>query len=419
MTGAYSVIANGGQRVPPVAISRILDHNGNVVYEYKPGAGEQVIRPEHAFLISSILSDNEARSPMFGNNSVLALPFQAAAKTGTTNDYRDNWTLGYTPDLAVGVWVGNADYTPMQNTTGVTGAAPIWASFMEYAVPKITAGNPSGFVKPSGIVDRVICSVSGTEPSQWCPDQRSEYFASDKLPSPSSQDLWSKVTFDTWTGLRASSNCSQFNKEEFALNISDPWAIGWIQNNSDGRAWAEKYGFKDPLLFAPLRDCNADDPHPVIEVNLQTDGQTITTSPLDISGKVDVSNDFKDFVIEYGLGDNPAEWNGLANVNQPFPQPGIIYSWDLTSIPQGMITLKITMHNNHGGYAEKQFHLNMLLSTPTPTVTPTPTTTLTPTITPQLTPTPLITPYSTPTDTQEAPPWVTPTETFVPSSVGP
>ena len=67
---------------------------------------------------------------MFGANSVLNLPFPAAAKTGTTNDFRDNWTLGYTPDLAVGVWVGNADYTPMQNTTGLTGAAPIWADFM-------------------------------------------------------------------------------------------------------------------------------------------------------------------------------------------------------------------------------------------------------------------------------------------------
>ena len=80
---------------------------------------------------------------MFGANSVLNLPFQAAAKTGTTNDFRDNWTLGYTPDLAVGVWVGNADYTPMINTTGLSGAAPIWSAFMKYAVPLITNNNPA------------------------------------------------------------------------------------------------------------------------------------------------------------------------------------------------------------------------------------------------------------------------------------
>ena len=97
MTGAYAVIANDGKRVPPFAILKILDHEDHVVFEYQPPAGDQVIRPEHAFLITSILSDNEARTPMFGANSVLNLPFPAAAKTGTSNDYRDNWTLGYTP----------------------------------------------------------------------------------------------------------------------------------------------------------------------------------------------------------------------------------------------------------------------------------------------------------------------------------
>ncbi|HEX2998168.1 MAG TPA: transglycosylase domain-containing protein, partial [Anaerolineales bacterium] len=92
LTGAYSVFANGGKRVPPIAILKIVDFTGKVVYEYTPPQGEQVIRAEHAFLISSILSDNDARSWMFGRNSLLNLPFQVAAKTGTTNDFRDNWT---------------------------------------------------------------------------------------------------------------------------------------------------------------------------------------------------------------------------------------------------------------------------------------------------------------------------------------
>jgi penicillin-binding protein 1C len=128
LTGAYAIFANGGLRIPPVAITKIVDHSGEIVYEYQPPSGDQVVRPEHAFLITSILSDNAARTPAFGPNSLLNLPFPAAAKTGTTNDYRDNWTLGFTPDIAVGVWVGNADYTPMKNTSGLTGAAPIWLS---------------------------------------------------------------------------------------------------------------------------------------------------------------------------------------------------------------------------------------------------------------------------------------------------
>ncbi|MCK6540385.1 MAG: hypothetical protein L6Q26_10030, partial [Anaerolineales bacterium] len=85
---AFSVFANGGKKVPPVSILKIVDFAGNVIYEYQPPEGEQVIRPEHAFLISSILSDNEARSWMFGRNSVLNLPFPAAAKTGTAGDPR-------------------------------------------------------------------------------------------------------------------------------------------------------------------------------------------------------------------------------------------------------------------------------------------------------------------------------------------
>jgi membrane peptidoglycan carboxypeptidase len=102
LTGAYGVFANAGRRLPPVSISRIEDSRGEVVYEYEPPVVDPVVRPEHAYLISSILADNAARTPAFGANSILNLPFEAAVKTGTTNDFRDNWTLGYTPDLAVG-----------------------------------------------------------------------------------------------------------------------------------------------------------------------------------------------------------------------------------------------------------------------------------------------------------------------------
>jgi len=413
MTGAYSVIANGGRLVPPVAISRILDHNGNVVFEYQTPPGDQVIRPEHAFLITSILSDNDARTPMFGGNSVLNLPFPVAAKTGTSNDYRDNWTLGYTPDIAVGVWVGNADYKPMQDITGMTGAAPIWSQFMQFTIQQLINGNPTPFSKPSGIVDRVICSVSGTEPSQWCPDQRTEYFAAAQLPQPSSQDLWTKVVFNTWTGLRASTACSDFTKEEFALNVTDVWAIGWIQNDTAGKDWANEMGFSDPILFAPSRECQSNDPHPTIEFSSLTEGQTITASLLDILAKVDVSADFKSYTLAYGLGDNPIDWKLLYEGSQPVSQPGKIFSWDLKDIPPGIVTLKITMNSIRGGYAERTIHLNMLVSTPTQTVTPTMTSTPTQTATPTQTPTLIVTqtPTHTPTATQTAIPLTTDTPT--------
>lgn len=415
LTGAYSVFANGGRRVAPVAITRITDHNGNVLYQYEPPAGDQVVRPEHAYLISSILADNEARSPMFGLSSVLALPFQAAAKTGTTNDFRDNWTVGYTPDVAVGVWVGNPDYTPMVNTSGLTGAAPIWAEFMQRAVQQLVGSSATPFFRPAGIVDRVICTVSGTEPSQWCSSQRSEVFAADQLPLPSSQDLWSRVLFDTWTGLRASAACADYTDEEFALNVTDVWAVAWIQNDSQGRSWAEQNGFSDPILFAPARECRAEDPRPNLNFASLSEGQTLTTSPVDIYAVAFASADFLNFKLEYGIGDNPVEWIALTEGNQPVTQAALIYKWDLSEIPPGVVTLRLTMNSIRNTSARRLVHLNIQVPTRTPTPTATATATLTPTPTATTTATPTITPLPSDTPTLTPPPVELPTATPSPT----
>lgn len=380
LTGAYSVFANSGKLVAPVAITRIVDYQGNEIYAYSPPAGDQVIRGEHAYLIADILSDNEARAPMFGVNSALNLPFRVAAKTGTTNEFRDNWTLGFTPDLVVGVWVGNADYTPMVNTSGLTGAAPIWSQFMQYAVPTLTGGNPTWFTRPAGIMDRVICSVSGAEPSEWCPSQRSEIFASDQPPLPKEQDLWQQVRVDTWTDLRASSTCPEFTQDRFVINITDPFAIKWINETDQGRGWAEGMGFTLPIAFAPARECSESDPHVKVQFGGLNDGQVITSSTLDVYAAVSATGNFSRYHLEYGLGDSPVEWMTLAsNLTAQFEQPERIYTWDLVNVPSGNVTLRIFVESTTGGHAEKRVHLILNAPTPTPTLTPTPTDTPTPT----------------------------------------
>ncbi len=415
MTSAYGAIANGGLRFAPYAITKIQDLTGKVVYEHTVSS-EQAIRPEHAYLISSILSDNNARAPMFGPNSVLALPFTAAAKTGTTNDFRDNWTLGYTPDLVTGVWVGNADYTPMVNTTGLTGAAPIWAEFMQVAVPKLTGNNPTAFFRPATIVDRVICAISGAEPSQWCPEQRSEVFAADQLPLPREQDLWTKVLFDTYTNLRASVACGNFSKEDFAINVTDPWAIAWIQSNPDGQAWAEKMGFEKPFRFVPSRDCTANDPRTSLAISSPSEGQAISVNPLDIFGQADATADFKSYTLSYGMGNDPVEWKVLKESNQPINQAEKLYTWNLTEafpegIPSGVVTVKLEVFSIRDTSAVIKVHINLQVPTPTPTPTSTPTETPTPT----LTPTSTLTPTETLTPTQEPSATVTPTLTPEPT----
>ncbi|HYO48718.1 MAG TPA: PBP1A family penicillin-binding protein, partial [Chloroflexia bacterium] len=147
MTTAYSTFANGGMAVDADPILRIIDSQNRVLYcngAYltAEGAcsetqvsdkvpGRQALDPRHAFMITSILSDNRARSAAFGPNSPLRVSFPAAAKTGTTDDNRDSWTMGYTPNLTVGVWVGNSNNAEMLKVTGAIGAAVIWHNMME------------------------------------------------------------------------------------------------------------------------------------------------------------------------------------------------------------------------------------------------------------------------------------------------
>lgn len=418
LTYAYATMANGGRQIPPVAITKIEDSQGNVVYEYQTPSGEQVIRAEHAFLISSILSDNEARTPAFGSNSVLKLPFPVAAKTGTTNDFRDNWTMGYTPDLAVGVWVGNADYTPMQDTSGLTGAAPIWAKFMKQAIERMTGGNPSPFVRPAGIVERVICAISGTLPSKYCPRQRSEYFAADQLPKPAEEDLWKKVEVDTWTNKLASSECSEYTKDVLGLNVDDPWAIKWIRNTNQGEMWSKSMGLKKYPYIIRDQYCSLEDPRPIIAFASPRQDDVISSSPLKIFAKVDATGKFKNFTLEYGIGTEPEEWELLEESEDPVTSTSEIYSWDVSEIPPGWITLRIYMNSTRGSnYAQKQIQLDMQVPTPTPTPTATftPTPTFTPTLTPTPTPTPTLTPTSTPTPTPTHTPTPTATDTPTPT----
>jgi hypothetical protein len=422
MTGGYAVIANGGVKVTPVAISKIVDYKGNLVYEYQPPNGEQVLRPEHAFLISSILSDNAARSPTFGANSVLNLPFQVAVKTGTSNDSIDNWTIGFTPDLAVGVWVGNADYTPMENTTGLTGAGPIWAEFMTFAINRLTGGNPTAFSMPAGIEQHTICTVSGTQPSKWCPGQHQEYFAANQPPLPPEDDLWRQAQLDTWTGLLASDECtSAYTDDRLVINVTDEWARKWIVENENGQQWARDMGFKD-VSFIPSRKCNASDPRPHLQFVAPMDGQTITQNALDISIEANATAGFRSWRLEWSTKADSENWNTLVSKTTiPVTVPTKVYTWDLSGMPSGQIFLRLYMKGEGSAFADKNISLNLVVPTPTPI--PTSTTTLTPSVTPiptsTFTPFPSDTPVPIPTDipTETPVPTDIPTETPVPTDI--
>ncbi|MGI8587636.1 MAG: penicillin-binding protein [Chloroflexia bacterium] len=194
MTSAYGTFADRGVHMPPQAILEVRDGRNNLLFKYDPDKAQanRAITPQQAYLITNILSDNAARTPIFGANSALKLSRQAAAKTGTTEDYRDSWTLGYTPNLVVGVWVGNDDDRPMSKVAGSRGAGPIWHNFMEgvFAGPNLEAdlklpseaAPPTTFEEPPGMVRAQVCATSGLKPNEADTDIITELFIAGTEP---------------------------------------------------------------------------------------------------------------------------------------------------------------------------------------------------------------------------------------------
>lgn len=180
MATAFGVFANGGYRIDLHPILKIVDKQGKILEEYKPLKspifGKKVLPDGVAFIISDILADNGARLLEFGDSSQLKIPKQVVSvKTGTTNDFRDNWTIGYTPSYLVAAWVGNNNNSPMSGlVSGITGAAPIWNDIMSQLL-KDKPQQP--MQRPSDIIQKQICSDTGFFPQagSTCPT-RLEYF---------------------------------------------------------------------------------------------------------------------------------------------------------------------------------------------------------------------------------------------------
>jgi membrane carboxypeptidase/penicillin-binding protein PbpC len=199
MAVAFGVFANSGIKQNLVSILKVEDWHGKILEETKIKEGDRIIPMEVAYIISHILLDNNARSAAFGESSYLNVRGhpEVSVKTGTTNDKRDNWTIGYTPEAVVAVWVGNNDNTPMSAVaSGVTGASPIWNKIMRETLDRIEDGKLAGtgqikekhshvwMSKPDGVIGHNVCATSGTleatassETSQNenCPS-RFEYF---------------------------------------------------------------------------------------------------------------------------------------------------------------------------------------------------------------------------------------------------
>ena len=387
MTGAFATFANEGVRMETSPILRIADSRGNVLLDNSRPAGQQAISPEHAYLITDILADDQARCAAFGCPNVLELSRPAAVKTGTTDDYRDAWTVGYTPDLAVGVWVGNSDNAPMIEVPGAAGAGPIWHTFMESAL----ADQPvRDFERPSGIVEYQICADSGTQPADHCPDRITEVFAAEQPPLDESHDWYQMVKVDAITGLRANEMCPGNVVQRLMLDIKDPRGREWV------RTHPEQFS---GLTLAPLDECTGGD-RPRVMITSPADGQTVG-DVVDVFGTVQLPG-FQRYEAQYGIGHNPQGWGWISGPHLAQVQDGLLTRWDTRHLAPGPYTLRVRAFNEQQQAVEALVRVHIPAPAPTATPWPSPT------------PWPTSTPWPTPTPTRQLTPLPTATSPFSP-----
>lgn len=407
MTGAFAVFANNGVYMPPIAIDRVEKEDGSVVCQFTPPAqnangvplcqtidntGVEIVKPQYAYLLSNILSDNAARTPAFGPNSALKLSRPAAVKTGTTNDYRDNWTIGYTPDLITGVWVGNADNTPMEHISGVTGAGPIWHNFMEAAL----ANRPVlDFARPNGIVEMEVCADSGTQPSPYCPNRKKELFFASQPPPPADQDWYQMLS------------CNGVEQVYIVLpDDAYQWAI-------QQEAWQGK-----PLATKSQCNPSVTPGNPTVFITSPADGSTVN-GVVPIVGTVTMPN-FQQYDLRYGVGWEPGSWEWISGPHEAEVTDGQLGEWNTNDLPDGDYTLLVVVRGKSGERVEARTRVHVQNSAPTPTATPLPIDTPMPV--PTLTAAPTEAPTALPTETPAPSPTPepftpTPTSTPPPTSV--
>lgn len=422
MAGAFNALASQGRFQKPFAIARIENRQGEVLFEHIPASAEasQVVRAEHAFLLSHILSDNDARQPEFGVNNNLVIPgHRATAKTGTSGstaaDVRDAWTIGYTPHVVAAVWVGNTANEPLEpSASGYRVASPIWNAFMSrYLADK----QQIDFESPPGVVEVEICADSGTRPGPGCRERRLELFAEDQLPLDSDHDFIQTVSIDLWTNLLANEACveSVYQANFFSLLvIGDDTVLErertvvrrWLEESGTGRNWANARNIGTPLRLPPTESCNENTPRPIAIIDRPANGEEVIDS-VEIWGSVGGPN-FEGYRVEFGFSHEPGGWGPVQEMQTTPVENGLLAIWDTSTLTpnSGPITIRVIIFGPDNRFTAENdpvtFERRVLLALLEPTPTATPTSTPTATSTP--------TPTNTSTATQTSTPSVTPTE---------
>ncbi len=280
LTAAYGAFATGGHQVTPCSIktmSNFEDSVSGIGYSVCPRFNIQypisnaILDPRAVYLVTDVLSDNDARSEQFGLFSPLRLPFPAAAKTGTTTKWRDNWTMGYTPQRVVGVWVGNADGRPMSHISGVDGAGPIWHDVMLAAHEQLPV---TPFDEPPGIERREVCITNGLTPGPDCPYRRAELYLAE---SPVRQVETEYTRVDGKLIWRAPTELRDWARENHV-----PFVAASLPMTSDGQSPISNLQYDHTLSFSHLVTLSSPAPntHLLIDSHLPPEAQQLEVTAM-------------------------------------------------------------------------------------------------------------------------------------------
>lgn len=390
---AFSVMANNGvmvgepvpelkqrpgyRELQPVAILRVEDARGEVIHAYLQPETRQIISPQLAFLMQNAMSDNEARIPAFGEPNPLTLPDRpVAAKTGSTNDFRDGWTLGYTPQYVTGVWVGNADFRVMTRDEPAPGskvAAPIWQRIMM----RLHEGEPvENFTVPPGIVQVQVCARSGLLPTPSCPEVRTEIFIEGTQPT-TPDTLFQAFRICGDSSRLATVFCPPEQVQSRVFMMIPPEAVDWARASNiplPPIAYDDSYGpsvggpvsILSPApystvagtvtitgnAFVPQAEPPPEPeppveplPEPVEGEEPPPEGEPLPEIPV---VPTPAGPQFRFYRIQVGAGLDPASWIHIGPDHTDTRQNDTLEFWDTRSFADGLYTIQLTMVRDDG-----------------------------------------------------------------------
>jgi membrane carboxypeptidase/penicillin-binding protein len=355
LASAFSVFATEGHRTDPVAILKVEDAKGKTLYEYKPTSGRDVLDPGVAYIMSSILSDNDARKEVFGLKSYLYIAGKTVAvKTGTTDDKRDNWTAGYTKSRVVVAWVGNNDNSVMSQTlaSGVTGAAPIWNRIMREAIKEIP---DEPFDRPSNVIEVEIDAYGGGLPKDGYPT-RKEYFIKGTEPTTQAAIYQSlKISRKDSNRLANAVEIATGDYDEksyIVLHEDDPVSSDGKNRWQEGiDAWINSQG---DSKYKPPKDTYQGSDQVVLNIKNPTDQQQINSNNVTVEAEAITTNDIDK--IEIFVDGAKVREKSEKNISETI------------TVTNGNHTIKVKATDKKGTSSEKEVHvgINQPYTTPTP-----------------------------------------------------